>query len=131
MGLTISQRLKRRRAWVQGERGAGLVEALIAVAILGLAVVVFLAALSTGSIAVRSADELATAQSLARAQLEDIKASPYDADTYPTITSPDGYTISVDVDPIPGADYNIRKITVTVSREGENLLTVEGFKVNR
>lgn len=114
------------RGWVQDERGASLVEALVAVAILGLAIVAALTALSTGSLAVATVDQEATAQSLARWQLEEIKAAPYSA-TYSAITQPD-YTISVGVDPMAA---NIQKITVTISRASKVLQVVEGYKVNR
>lgn len=114
------------RGWVQGERGVSLLESLVAVAILGLAVVATLTALSTGSLAVATADQEATAQSLARWQLEEIKAAPYSA-VYSTITQPD-YNISVGVSPMA---INIQKITVTISRASKVLQVVEGYKVNR
>lgn len=114
------------RGWVQDERGASLVEALVAVAILGIAIVAALTALSTGSLAVATVDQEATAQSLARWQLEEIKAAPYSA-VYSAITQPD-YTISVGVDPMAA---NIQKITVTISRASKVLQVAEGYKVNR
>ena len=88
-----------------------------------------LVALSTGSLAVRTADQEAMSQSLAQTQLEDIKAAPY-AGTYPAIDEP-GYDIFVGVDPIPDTNDNIQKVTVTISRDGETLLVLEDFKVNR
>lgn len=114
------------RGGVQDERGTSLVEALVAVAILGLAIVAALTALSTGSFAVATVDQEATAQSLARWQLEEIKAAPYSAG-YSAITQPD-YNISVSVDPMAA---NIQKITVTISRATKVLQVVEGYKVNR
>ena len=114
------------RGWVQDERGMNLVESLVAVGILGLAVVATLTALSTGSLAVSTADQEATAQSLARWQLEEIKAAPYSA-AYSAITQPD-YNISVGVDPMA---TNIQKITVTISRASKVLQLVESYKVNR
>lgn len=114
------------RGWVQDERGVSLVETLVAVAILGLAVVAALTALSTGSLAMATADQGVTAQSLARWQLEEIKAAPYSA-TYSAIAQPD-YNISLGVNLIAA---NIQKITVTISRANKVLLVVEGYKVNR
>ena len=135
MGTTIRQWLGRAKDWVQDQRGLGLVESLAAVAILGVAVVAFLVALSTASIAVREGDQEVVAQSLARTQLEYVKNYPYDpaAITYPTVDEPEGYDISVAVSSIPEADgdTDIQKITVTISREGEDILIVDDYKVNR
>lgn len=135
MGTTINQWLARARGWVQAERGLGLVESLVAVAILGVVVVAFVIALSAGSIAVRQGDEEVVAQSLVRTQLEYTKGYPYNpaATTYPAVDTPEGYSISVEVGSIPEAegDTDIQKITVTISRGGEDILTVEEYKVNR
>jgi type II secretory pathway pseudopilin PulG len=133
MARTIKQRL----AWVknraQGQRGLGLVETLVAVAILGTSVVAFVAALSAGSIAVGEQDEKVVAQSLAQTQLEYTKSYLYDpeATTYPTVDTPEGYVISVDVASIPDTDADIQKITVTISRDSEDIMTVADYKVNR
>ncbi len=133
MGTIIKQQLARARVWVQDERGLSLVESLVAVAILGIAAVAFVVALSTGSIAVREEYQEAVAQSLVRTQLEYIKGYSYDpsATTYPTVDTPEGYTISVGVSSIPDTDTDIQKIAVTISREGEDILIVEDYKVNR
>ena len=128
--------LKKAKGWVQDQRGVGLVESLVAVAILGVAIVGFVMALSSGAMAVREGNQQVVAQSLARTQLEYIKNyQPYDpeATTYPTVDSPEGYTISVEVDAIsePATDDDIQKITVTISLGDEDILTVEDYKVNR
>jgi type II secretory pathway pseudopilin PulG len=133
MARTIRQRLARVKNRAQGQTGLGLVETLVAVAILGTSVVAFVAALSAGSIAVGEQDEEVVAQGLAQTQLEYTKSYPYDpeATTYPTVDTPEGYVIAVGVAPIPDTDADIQKITVTISRESENLITVENYKVNR
>jgi len=141
------QWFRRIKVWVQDETGLGLVESLAAVAILGVAATSFVASLSTGAIAVREGDQEVVAQSLARTQLEYVKNYPYnpEATTYPyvytynktynpnPITLPEGYDISVVVSPIPEASGNtdIQRITVTISREGVELLTVDNYKVSR
>jgi len=125
--------VKKVKVWIRDERGLGLVESLAAVAVLGATVVAFVVALSTGSIAVRESDQEAVAQSLVRSQLEYIKNYPYDpaATTYPKVAELEGYDISVEISPIPDTDTNIQQVTVTISRDGEEILTVEGYKVNR
>jgi hypothetical protein len=133
METILRQWLKGIKIWAKGERGLGVVESLAAVAVLGTAVVAFIVALSTGSIAAREVDQETVAQSLVRTQLEYIKSFPYDpaATTYPNVDTPEGYTISVEVSSVPDTDTNIQKITVTISREKEEILTVADYKVNR
>ena len=127
----------RRSVWVrnrlQDQRGLGIVEALVAVAILGTSVVAFVVALSAGSIAVGEQDSAVVAQSLALTQMEYTKSCTYNpgAVTYPTVSTPAGYAISVGVTSVPDTDADIQKITVVVSREGQVLLTVADYKVNR
>ena len=130
--------LRKVKGWVQDQRGVGLVESLVAVAILGITVVAFMMALSSGAVAVREGNQQVVAQSLARTQLEYIKNYPYESgvDTYPTdptMDMPGGYTIFVNVYSIPEADddTDIQKITVTISIGDENILTVEDYKVDR
>jgi type II secretory pathway pseudopilin PulG len=129
------------------ETGIGQVESLAAVAILGTAVTAFIVSLSTGALAVREGSQEVVAQSLARTQLEYVKNYPYSpgATTYPYVytysktynpnpaTLPQGYDISVAVSPIPqaGGSTNIQKITVTISREGADILTIDDYKVRR
>ena len=134
MGMSINQWLARAKAClVWGERGFGLVETLAAVAILGVVVVAFVVGLSSGAIAVREGNQELVAQSLAQTQLEYVKGYPYDpaATTYPAVGRPEGYSICVEVGSIPDTDTDIQKITVTISRDEEDILTVEDYKVNR
>jgi len=129
-----SWRLAQLRIPAQGQKGLGLVETLVAVAILGTSVVAFVVALSAGSIAAAGEQEKETiAQSLAQTQVEYTKNYPFNpgASTYPTIAKPAGYTISVGVSSVPGTDVNIQKITVTILRDSVNLLMVSDYKVNR
>jgi len=133
------------KVWLQDQGGFGVVESLAAVAILALAITAFVLALSTGSIAVREGSEEVMAQGLARTQLEYVKRYPYNSEavTYPyvytydetynpdPITLPEGYTISVGVSATPDDHADIQKITVIISRGGEDILTVGDYKVNR
>ncbi len=88
----------------KNERGFSLIEVLVALALLGIVAAAFLMALSTASRALFVADERATAESLARSQMEYVKMQRYetapfdDVATYDRITEiPAGYSIwSVD-----------------------------------
>jgi Tfp pilus assembly protein PilV len=121
-------------AALRGEEGIGLVEALIAVGILGLALTALLSALSTGSMAVSRTEERVTAENLARSQLEYTKSQPYQPlpASYATVTpSPADYAVAVTADVAPNGDSSIEKITVTVTRNGKELLVTEDYKVDR
>ncbi len=133
MKRTIRQRLAQVKSRAQGQRGLGLVETLVAVAILGTSVVAFVVALSAGSIAVGQQDEEVVAQSLAQTQLEYTKSYTYypGAGTYPTVDTQADYAISVNVTSVPDTDTDIQKITVTISRGSESIFVVEDYKVNR
>jgi prepilin-type N-terminal cleavage/methylation domain-containing protein len=122
-----------KRALVDGQKGVALVEVLVAVAIIGITLVVFLSAVSTGSIGVAKTEEQVTAENLARSQLEYTKSQTYLAApaSYDTVTPPAGYAVSAEAASIPDTDSSIQMITVTVTRDGETLVTVEDFKVDR
>jgi prepilin-type N-terminal cleavage/methylation domain-containing protein len=132
MAGTTQQWLSKLKAF-EDEKGLTLVESLVTVAIVGVALVAFAVALSTGSIAVWENDQEVAAQSLARTQMEYIKGLPYDsgANTYPTVNATDNYSISVAVTSVPDSDSNIQKVTANISRDGLVLLTIEDYKVNR
>ena len=127
--------MKAGKRWSRrpGQAGLGLVETLVAVAILGTSVVAFAVSLSAGAIAVGEQDGMVTAQSLAQTQLEDTKSYAYDAGagTYPAVAAPAGYAVTVGVSAVPGTDADIQKITVTVSLGGVGILMIEDYKVNR
>jgi prepilin-type N-terminal cleavage/methylation domain-containing protein len=91
---------------MEREKGFSLLEVIIAIALMGIIAVAFLGALGTASKAIFIADERATAESLARSQMEYVKEQDYRASeyipgpppqwidkSYLKIDVPDGYTI--------------------------------------
>lgn len=120
-------------ARLHSESGVALVEALIASALLGMTLVVFVAGLSTGLLSTGQSDRLSTAHELARSQMEYTKAATYNAApySYPTVTPPGTYGVTAAASAIGGADANIELITVQVSKDGNVVYTLEGYKVNR
>ncbi len=81
------------------QRGFGLVEVIIALGLLGIIGIAFLGALATSSAAIITSDKHATAESLARSEMEYVKSQDYSSTpwsyqlrgTSPTGTSPTGH----------------------------------------
>jgi type II secretory pathway pseudopilin PulG len=132
MARTTHQWLNKINAF-KDETGLTLIEAIVSIAIIGVVLVAFAVAMSTGALAVSESDQEVTAQSLARTQMEYIKGYPYDpaATTYPAIDTTDNYSISVAVTSVPYANDKIQKVTATISRDAKVLLIVEDYKVRR
>ena len=121
-------------------------EALVALAILGITAVAFLNGLAATSRAVYTADERATAESLARSQMVYVKGQGYIRYTdpghgeYALIITPAGYSVEPTATPIDpdtgqplgeGEDNGIQKITVEAKHYDELIITLENYKVNR
>jgi len=133
-----------RKAFQGSSRGFSLIEVVIAIALIGIIAVAVLSALSTASIALIIADKRATAESLARSQLEFVKNQLYDDITtpdpqYSLIDSafiPDGYNINIEAVRLnpegdsPNDDDGIQKIKVTVSYDGKAVITMDNYKRN-
>ena len=129
---------------VKSQRGVGLIEVLVALAILGIIAVAFLTGLATTAKAVLVADIRTGAESLARSQMEDIKNQPYD-DILPIEYTkipihPDlsGFSIddieAVRLDPEGDGfddDDGMQKITLIIKYNNKQVITLEGYKVDR
>jgi len=145
-----------RRAFRGHSRGFSLIEVVIAIALIGIIAVAVLSALSTASISLIIADKRATAESLARSQLEYVKNQDYidysDPDRDPAdydvicevMECPEDYTVEVVAEPIDPDTYQpyekedgafekddgIQKIKAIVSYDSEAVITMEGYKRN-
>lgn len=124
------------------ETGATLIETLVALALLGIISVAFLSGLATAAKATFIADEQATAESLARSQIEYVKNQDYinyddpDHEDYEEAETPTGSNYSVEIDAIPidpetGQAQGIQKITVTVKRGDKTVFVIDAYKVER
>jgi prepilin-type N-terminal cleavage/methylation domain-containing protein len=124
------------RPALNSEQGLNLIEVLIALAILAVVAVGFLAAMSTSSKAVIVGQEQVSAESLAKSQMEFIKQQSYREDQQYTKLDqiPAGYHIDIGVQALDprqehtGEDEGLQKITVTITRDGKNVFTLEGYK---
>lgn len=124
--------------FVRGEAGMTLLESLVALVIVSLVVVTGLVGLATSSKATTISDEQSTAESLARSQMEWVKRAAYvpGTATYAAASIPagsdyDSYSANIAVSPLNNPDDGIQKITVTIDRSGNEVLKLEGYKVNR
>jgi len=131
---------------IGNEAGVSLIETLIALALMGIIAAAFLGGMTTASKATSLADERATAESLARSQMEYVKGQGYISyadpshGEYALIVTPSGYSVettAVPIDPdtgeplAEGEDNGIQKITVKAMHNGELVITLENYKVNR
>ncbi|MFC1946881.1 prepilin-type N-terminal cleavage/methylation domain-containing protein [Chloroflexota bacterium] len=125
---------KRYHFTMRKQAGFGLVESLLAVAILGSTVFMLLGGLSTGAISVGILQEDIVAENLARTQLEYAKSLPFnDAPfSYQSVeVVPEGYSVTMEATPVSSRDANIQRLIITIFRGDKSVYILEGFKVNR
>jgi len=147
---------KIRKTLRGSSRGFTLIEVLVALALFAIIAIAFAGGLGTASRAVLIGDVRTNAESLARTQMEYVKSQDYyPADggeaTYEEIAPiPPGYTIwSENRTPgqyVPSVlgipwdsgnntaineDNGLQKITLVVRHEGRDIITLEGYKVDR
>ena len=129
-------------------------EVIIAIALLGIVAVGILSGLSTGSRAIFVADKRATAESLARTEMEYVRNQDYSVAPWayqlPSQTPPadpptwwnpanphilpagyDGYTVDVSAELLPSHGTDIQKITVRVKRRdkpGVDVVTLADYR---
>lgn len=121
----------------RGQAGSTLIEALIALAILGAVGAAFLMGLTTASKAGIITDEKTTGESLARSQMERVKNTAYvhsvNGYTLPDPVGEDytGYSSIATAQPLHDPDDGIQKITVIISRLGKEVFRLESYKVSR
>ena len=116
---------------MKSETGTSLIEAVVALALLGIIGLVFLSALATSSSSRMIADEHASAIILAESQMETVKKQTY-ALSYDPVSIPaeyPGYTAVIDIDNLRNG--NIQKITVTIRHNDQDIETLESYKVSR
>ena len=128
--MSILRKMKRlrlnsqvRKAFQGSSRGFTLVEIVIAIALIGVIAVAILSSLSYASTVLIIADRRATAESLARSQMEDVKNQPYidysepahgDYDLITILDGEEYELLPVIVEPLPLQD-GLQQITVIVS----------------
>lgn len=134
---------------MRDDRGSTLVGELIALAIVGTALVALLSGLSTSSLGVRVVERHVSAENVARSQMEAIKAAPYQpnptAVPYPSVSAPSGYDLTIGVSywmtatgtfasTPPEIDGGLQRIRVEVrstDNPGSIAFALEDFKGDR
>ncbi len=120
---------------VKNERGFSLLEVLVALGLMAIIAVAFLAGIASSSRAVLVANQKTTAESLARSQMEYVKdisyvvgATTYDTDPELVADMPEGFGVGTSVsEPTDG----LQEITVIVYYNGNEVTTLEDYKVDR
>ena len=112
-----------------------LIETIVAVAILAAISVVFLGGLVVSSKGTLESDEQSTAESIARCQMEWVQgltyveeATQYTPAVLDNFNDYGGYTANISAEPLHSPDDGIQKITVTVQRNGNWVMSLEGYK---
>jgi len=126
------------RAFSGRESGMTLIETLAALAVLGTIAICFLSGLVTTSKATFIIEEQATAENIARSQMEWVKNTDYtvNATQYSPAPIPSGsdyinYSANITVEPLHATDDGIQTITITVIHSDEQVFTLEGYKLDR
>jgi len=113
--------------------GFTFIEVVIALALFAIIGIAFAGGLGTASRAVLTGDIRTNAESLARTQMEYVKSQDYNsAGDYTLQVLPEyeeaGYSAALDAVEL---EEGLQKITVTVSHMDEQVISLEGYKVER
>ena len=115
---------------MKSEKGSTFIEILVSLALMGTIAVLFLQGAMSSANARVQADERASAKVLAESIIDTVKKMDY-ASTYEVSIPPGypGYTASLTAAYLDSSD--IQQLTVVISHEGREILTLENYKVNR
>ena len=132
---------KKRDSIIRSNNGFTLIEILIVILILGIVTMVGLPSIMgalTKSRLSGAADEVSTAESIARSQLESAKIAEYvyEATSYTAAQIPSdedyvNYSANISAEPLNNPDDGIQKIWVTIKHSDKEVITLEGYKVDR
>ncbi len=115
-----------RRPELKSQGGASLIEVMIALVIVSVLAVVVLDALTQSTRALALTDERVLAKNTAETQMEHVIQQNW-ASSYTLAPAPAGFSASASVQPIN--DGNIQKISITISRGGATIFTLEDYKI--
>jgi Tfp pilus assembly protein PilV len=115
---------------MKSEKGAMLIEVMVAMALLGIIGVTLLSGTATTSTARMTAEERSTAKILAESVMEELKTQEYDT-SYDYTVPPEftGYSVNLTVENILA--NNLQRVTAAIEHRGKVVLTLESYKSNR
>ncbi|MCZ6539520.1 MAG: type II secretion system protein [Chloroflexi bacterium] len=115
------------------QRGFVMIEMMLAVAIVGTAMLAAVTAFSTASRTATHVEKVTTGEWVAISQIELIKTAVYQLTpgTYASVPVPAGFAISNTTSDVTGGDANIQIVTVIVSQGGATVYETSALKVNR
>lgn len=135
---------RRLRGLATQAEGFSLVEELVALAVIALGVMLIIAMISTGAVGVTTQTDHMVAEALARSQLERVKDAAYSADPtavpYPTEAAPAPYSVALEIEywddglgsfTTAMTTSGAQRVTATVSRGGQPVLSLADLKVDR
>ena len=119
------------------EKGFSLMETVVALALFSIVSFAFLTGLFTLTKATVTTKDRAVAENLARNELEYVKNLSYQYGTEeyevcPTLDIPAGWTVTPPVvEPLNETDDGVQKVTVTIEHNGQPVLSLFTYKVDR
>lgn len=116
-----------------GQQGALLLETLVALIVLGVLGSIMFSGVQTSYIAKRNFDIHSRAENIVRTEIESVYAQAYKppGQTYTSITTVDGFTITSVALPYSTTTTDIERVRVTVDYGGNTLETLEAVRANQ
>lgn len=118
---------------MKSQKGYSFIEIAIALAILGVISIAFLGGLTTASRGLMTTDERQTAKNLVEAQMEYVKNQSYKTSyskSTDILAEYDGYDVTITTTSLED-DGMLQRITITASHGGDDVFTLENYKVMR
>ena len=117
-------------AAAHGCRGGLLMEAVLAVAVFTLVGTAVLSGLSSAHSSGAAVKRHSVAEAIARNQMEHVFSLPYQdpPTTYPTIATPERYSVTAEGEEYVVGDPNIQQVVVTVYHDATELLVLEALR---
>lgn len=128
----VRRRVSTLPATLRGKaRGLMLLETIVVVTVFALVGTAVMMGLNTTYAVGENTESQSLAENIARNQMENIFTqtySPPGGSDYATITPPVGYAVAVAHENVPTPDPDIEKITVTISRDSVDILSLETYR---